>query len=268
MNIPADIDVLNLYRIFADPTSKTLNDSATNATCPLDNGKHLDRASHSLGPVELQSIILAQLDLKALIDFRRVNRRAMEVVDTLPDYKSILQHSPASLRAILSVELGRFITCQKLYDTLCTANCEGCRQPAEFTYLLTCRRVCFECFCWRIKYCPISTYDAVRLYAVPARLLAELPTMRSIPGQFGAVSRVWRDRRDLVDCRSAYLIARTYWAKHLFAQQDGNHPDSYAVPLPSIYEPTTVPFRYYPEPYRFMAVVRVPWIQDQERKRC
>lgn len=272
MIIPADAEPYDLYRIFAGPTSKTLNDKVTNITCPLDNGKHFGLVSHGLGdldklPVELQSIILVQSDLQTLTDFRRVNRRAMEVVDALPEYRSIVQHSPASLRAILSVELGKFITCQKLYDTLCAANREGCRQPADFIYLLKCCRVCLRCLCWRIKYCPITTHDAVRLYAVPSRLLAELPTMRSIPGQFGAVNKIWPDRRDLVDAWSAYLIGSTYWAKHLHAQRAAYSRRPYSVPLPSIRSPATVPFQFYPEPNRFMATIRVPWIQDQQRKR-
>lgn len=118
MNIPADIEVRDEYRIFADPTSKALNDNITNTTFPLDDGRHLDGASHGLGdldkfPAELQIIVLAQLNLKTLTNFRHVNRRAMEVVDTLPElaqYQSILKHSPASLRAILDVGLGESIT--------------------------------------------------------------------------------------------------------------------------------------------------------------
>jgi hypothetical protein len=271
MNVPADIEVRDEYRIFADPTSKTLNDNITNTTFPLGAGRHLDGASHNLGdldkfPAELQIIVLVQLDLKTLTNLRHVNRRAMEVVDTLPElaqYQSILKHSPASLRAILDVGLGESITCQKLYDTLCTANCEGCRQPAEFIYLLKCCRVCLKCLCWRIKFCPITTYDAARLYALPERLLAGLPTVRSVPGQYGAVNRFWPDRYELVDCWLAYLVAKKHWAEELAARRF----DPHEVPLPSIWEPYTVPFRYYPEALRFMAVVRAPLIQDQERKR-
>ena len=268
MNIPADTDVTSEYRVFADPTSKALNDNIEDATCPLGNGKHLGRASYGLGdldklPVELQSIVLVHLDLRTLTDFRRVNRQAMEVVDTLPEYRSILQHSPVSLRAIFSVDLGKSITCQQLHDTLRAADCHGCRQPADFIYLLKCCRICLKCLCWRINYCPITTHDAVRLFAVPARLLAELPTIRSIPGQFGAVNKVWHDRLNLVDAWSAFLVGRAYWAEHLDAQRQRYHHGTYDVPLPSIIAPMTVPFRFYPEPYRFMAVVRVPRIQDQ-----
>jgi hypothetical protein len=182
MNIPADIEVSDQYRIFVDTTSKTLNDNIANTTCLLDNGRHLDGASHGLGdldmfPVELQSIILVQLDLKTLTNFRHVNRQAMEVVDTLPEYQSILQQIPASLRAMFSVDLGESITCQKFYETLCTANCEGCRQSAEFIYLLKCCRICMECLCCRAKSNPITNYDAVRLYAVPDKLLVELQSI-------------------------------------------------------------------------------------------
>ena len=56
--------------------------------------------------MKLQGIILVESDLRTLTDLRRVNRRAMEVVDTLPEYRSILQNSPVLLRASLSIEMG------------------------------------------------------------------------------------------------------------------------------------------------------------------
>jgi hypothetical protein len=184
MDIPADIEVSDHYRIFADPTSKTLNDNIKNTTCPLGDGRHLDRPSYGLGdldkfPVELQAIILVQLDLKTLMNFRHVIRQAMEVVDALPEYKSILKQIPAPLRAMFSVDLGEFIACHKLYDTLRTANCEGCRQSAQFIYLLKCCRICMECLCCRAKWSPITNYDAARLYAVPDKRLLELRSIAS-----------------------------------------------------------------------------------------
>lgn len=271
MALPADT-LVDSYHINADPTSKTLDDNITDSTCPLDNGKHLGRPSHGLGdldklPVELQNAILVQSDLRTLTDFRRVNRWAMEVVDTMLEYQSIVQHGSASLRAILSTELGTFITCQKLYDTLCAEKCECCRQPADFIYLLTCSRVCLKCLCWRIKYCPITTDDAVRLYAVPSRLLAELPTIRSVPGHFGIRKTAYVDRRLLVDAWSAYSVAIAHWGESRVVYRARYYSDPYAVPLPSIDPPMTVPCQWYPEPNRFMATIRAPWVQDQERKR-
>ena len=273
MALPADSLVHNFYRINADPASKILNDNITTTACPLDNGKRRDRTSHDLAgleklAVELQHIILVQSDLQTLTDFRRVNRRAMEAVDNLPEYQSIVQHSPDSLRAILSTELGKFITCQKLYDTLRTPSCECCRQPTDLIYLLTCQRVCFKCLCWRIKFCPITTEDAVRLYAVPSRLLAELPTMRSIPGYFGIRETAYTDRQLMVDAWSAWLVASEHWAEHIAIQRAQHRFDTdiSTALLPSIcYDPPmTVPFRWYPEPNRFMAVVRAPCIKNQE----
>ena len=262
--------LVDSYRINADPTSETFDDNITNITCPLDNGKHLGRARHGLGvldrlPVELQSVILIQSDLRTLTDFRRVNRRAMEVVDSLPEYQSILQHSPASLRAVLSTELGTFITCQKLYNTLCAARCECCSQSADFIYLLTCCRVCLKCLCWCTKYCPITTDDAVRLYALPSRLLAELSTIRSAPGHYGTDKVAYVDRRLLVDTWSAYTVAIAHWGESRVLYRAQYYSDPYAVPLPSI-EPLTT-FQWYPELNRFMATIPAPLIQDQGRQR-
>lgn len=71
----------------------------------LDNGKHSIVPARTLGdleelPLELQQPVLAQLDVKTLTDFRRVNKRAMQVVDSLYQYRAIIRHGPVIIRGI------------------------------------------------------------------------------------------------------------------------------------------------------------------------
>lgn len=91
--------------------------------CPLDNGKHCtpttttdDKALGILEklPLELLNMIFMSLDIRSLTDFRRVNRRAMQAIDAIPEYAKIVTHAPFSLRASLSIETAKNYSCQDI----------------------------------------------------------------------------------------------------------------------------------------------------------
>lgn len=137
----------------------TLEDNDLARFCPLDNGKHEINGQIGLGifdklPVELQiTVLLNDIDLGNLTDFRRVNQSAMELVDSIPQYKAIILHASAALRTILSTGSGSWISCWDLYDKLCTAEGEKCGDFGGFLYTITCRRVCFICFTKTESFC-------------------------------------------------------------------------------------------------------------------
>ncbi|KAL4960996.1 uncharacterized protein BDV14DRAFT_204147 [Aspergillus stella-maris] len=88
--------------------------------CRLDNGRHRPTPKYPLGtleqlPPEIHNMILLYLDIRALTDLRRISRRVMQVIDSIPAYKAIVQHAPYLLRAILSINTGQWIVCQDLY---------------------------------------------------------------------------------------------------------------------------------------------------------
>jgi hypothetical protein len=69
--------------------------------CPLDDGHYATNTDYSrassLGllsclPVELQQEIIRQLDVKSLIEFRRVSKRAMDLVANLPEWEKVSKH--------------------------------------------------------------------------------------------------------------------------------------------------------------------------------
>jgi hypothetical protein len=69
----------------------TLDDNDLIRTCPLDYHKHRLDPKHDLGtldtlPLELLGLILVQIDLRSLADFRRINNQAMQVVDSVLEY--------------------------------------------------------------------------------------------------------------------------------------------------------------------------------------
>lgn len=188
--------------VFLESRDHTLDDIEN--LCPLDNGQHSRFPSYTLGsleqlPVELINMVLIQLEIRSLTDFRRVNRRAMQVVDSIPQYKKIILHAATSIRGSLSIGTGNLFSCQELYEKLCTAGCDSCGDLGGYLYLVTCRRVCFLCFTEKTEYLPLLRADAIRKFGLHREDIATLPSMKSIPGRYSPREIKCRTRLTLID---------------------------------------------------------------------
>lgn len=144
-------------------------------------------------------MVLIQLDMRSLTDFRRVNQRAMQAVDSIPQYKAIVTHSPASLQRILSIDTGSWFSCHLLYETLCTAECDSCGFLGEYIYLITCRRVCFICFTEKPDYVPLLRDRVLREFGLQSEHLTRLPYMKSVPGYYSPWNFKCYSRLSLID---------------------------------------------------------------------
>ena len=140
----------------------TLDDNLPNSQCQPYNDYIPNPHKAYLGaldtlPLELLREILQQLDLCTLTDFRHVNRRAMWLVGSFPQYKAIRKHAYNALRGIIYIEANRWITCEMLYEKLCTAECEECGDFGGYLwlYILTCKRVRFLCLSEDKRYLPL-----------------------------------------------------------------------------------------------------------------
>jgi hypothetical protein len=255
----------------------TLDDNHLARNCPLDSHKHHVDPKHDLGtlenlPLELLSLILVQVDLRSLTDFRRINNRAMQVVDSVLEYQLVRQHAPDSIRGILTVELGSHISIQTLFNTLKESKCEDCGDFAGYIYLLTCKRVCFLCLYEKQRYFPRSIPEAARQFGVPRRLFASMPTVNSIPGCYSPNTYKRKARFTLLDSESARQIGIAHHGstekmeqyvveaeqkKSVAYQQRvavASNPSSRRRPGTSVREGRPS------DPRRFMGVVRAPWI--------
>jgi len=186
----------------------TLDENNLVSGCPLDKSRVYNTPQQDLGalqvlPLELLQVLLFQLDLRTLMDFRWVNHRALQVVDSIPEYKEITTHALNALRGILCIGTGRWITCEALYNTICTAECEECGDFAGYIYILTCKRVCFLCLSENKAYLPLRYSLAIRKFGITRQIIDMLPHMRSIPGTYSPNERKCRDRLSLVDPNSA-----------------------------------------------------------------
>jgi hypothetical protein len=134
----------------------TIQPQSLQRQCPLDNDRlqplaATNPASHSkIGalealPPEILCSIFMLLDLQCLTDFRAVSWGARALVDSIPTYNAIVQHSPDALRALLSTRMAGHFTAQDIFETLCTQACVGCGQFGPLLDMFTAHRYCITC---------------------------------------------------------------------------------------------------------------------------
>lgn len=151
----------------------------------LDNGRHHDQPKHPAGrldllPAELIAEVLLVLDLPSLTAFRRVNRRAMSLVDSLHQYLMVFNHCPDILRAIVSIDAKHF-DYATLFKTLSTTKCATCDRFGSYLYLITCKRACYFCFTTDLSYFPVSATLVTKHTGLARRELKCLPHVLSLP---------------------------------------------------------------------------------------
>lgn len=139
-------------------------------------------------PIELLRGLLILLDPRALTDFQRVNRRAAELVNAIPQFKTIIRHAHNLVRGSLSIGTGPWISCETLLRKLCTAESEPCGDFGGYLYLLTCTRVCFLYLSEDKKFLPLRYSHATHKSGVHHHVLDTLPHMMSVPVSYGTCS--------------------------------------------------------------------------------
>ncbi|KZT08250.1 uncharacterized protein LAESUDRAFT_736119 [Laetiporus sulphureus 93-53] len=184
---------LHVYRT-QNIRDNTLDDAQLETRCPLDNGLHDCTPISTCSPLELLIEVLLQLDIPSLTRFRGLNRRTMELVNSVHQYTAIIEHCSNTIRAIVSIEADTF-DCGKLYGTLCTSRCYTCNRFGDHLYLIDCRRVCYFCFTRWPEYFPLTSREAYRFFtpntkpqskSKSSRKLLELakpPSILSLPGR-------------------------------------------------------------------------------------
>lgn len=151
-------------------------------------------------PLEVLNMVLLQVDVHSLMtNFGYVNRRARQLMPLIPEYSKITLRSPITIRAIRSIGTGASFCLQTLWDKLHTAKCETCGDFGEYLYLITCRRVCFECFTNRIDYLPFVQADVLRMFGLRQKHLAAISSMKSVPGCYSTSEHRRRSRFTLFD---------------------------------------------------------------------
>ena len=265
----------------------TLDDNLPASIRPANHARLGSAPTANLGdlgvlPLELLQALLAQLDLRSLSDFRLVNRRAAEVVGSIPQYKVVTTHAPNVLRGILSIRTGRWITCEMLYDSLCTANCQVCGDFAGYLYILTCERVCFLCLSEDVRYLPLQTDRAIRKFGLNHDIIDTIPHMKSVPGKYSPMERKSSKTLGLVDYESAHRAgiafhgSRKAMVQHVstLAAQEMRQCNNWQRAAPwGLMSTASIHWSQMGDdfdaqsgnPVRFMAVTRAPWFNKVSR---
>ena len=161
--------------------------------CPLDNSQdHFHRTPISSSmletlPLELRNAILVQLDIQSLTNLRRVSQSSRLAVEDIPQYRTLLAQAPELLRAVLSHGIARWTLIEDLFDALTSQTCALCGDFGPFVYLLSCSRACFACIAHNPNFCPQLASSAKERYLFDDRALADLPTLRSLPGSSDSI---------------------------------------------------------------------------------
>jgi hypothetical protein len=195
---------------------RTLDINGIETACPLDNGKHkFKRHTHDLGvldglPDELLLMALVVLDIRTLTDFRRVNKRAMEIVNSVSQYKLVMNTCLALPRSLLSTGLGSQFSIHDLAVTLTGYKCATCGDFAGYTNILTCKRVCHLCFFYERQYYPLTASEAERRFGVRRGFFASLPSLKILPGTYTCRGTPCKTRLTLYDLETARRMSIGY----------------------------------------------------------
>jgi hypothetical protein len=240
-------------------SQSTISPRSLQKQCPLDNGRHesQNRKNYiasisgvlSAFPIEITQSILNMLDLQSLTDFRAVSWSARALVNTIPPYKAIIQHSPDALRALLSTQMAVYFTAQDIFDALCTQACFGCGQFGPFLDLFTGYRCCIACTARFDDLLSVTTSSAKKYLNLSLQALGTLRTLHSLPGQYSDSEKKFKQRKSLVRFVSATGVETAQLGaldpflsqQRIKVQKMDTHGEN---------------------PYRFMPMIRIPFLDQ------
>ena len=134
-------------------------------------------------PLELVSYIISALDISAVDQFKAVNKRAFEIVDTHTQFKVINSQAYGALRGLRAIKISHTITVERLFKKLCESQCNECGNYGGYMYLVTLQRVCLQCFTKNDRYIPLDETEALTLFGLTPKILWTLPHFQSYPGR-------------------------------------------------------------------------------------
>lgn len=134
--------------------------------------------------LELLQLILAQLDLRSVLNVRYIKRRCADLVDSLPELQTMVRYGQNALRGSLVIRTASTTSLENLHQQLFEKPCENCGDFAPYLYLTTCSRVCFLCLSNADQYCPVGIDLIKRKYGLNGNVIQSLPQMRCFPGVY------------------------------------------------------------------------------------
>ncbi|KAK0463263.1 uncharacterized protein EV420DRAFT_1523565, partial [Desarmillaria tabescens] len=153
-------------------------------------------------PNEILDMIISDCcDIQTIVtSFSLVNRGARMAVDASLAFQRV---SP-----MLKTRTGSFFTLEDLDDVLCRdISCGLCGNFGPLLWLPECRRCCMPCLYTAPGLLPISLSMATTAFGVSEAVLARVPAVCTVPGQYGWLRRYYQDSQCLLSFSHARAVA-------------------------------------------------------------
>ncbi|PYH90157.1 hypothetical protein BO71DRAFT_452957 [Aspergillus ellipticus CBS 707.79] len=157
-------------------------------------------------PLEIIHEIFLLLDIRALFNFRHINRRAQQIVTVACGYKAVVTHALETLCIILRTTIASWFTLSDLLKVLYTRDCHLCGSFGGFIFLPSFMRCCFFCI-QEDSLPPVLPLSIVKKSAKsrPGHPNTLVPIVKSLPGIY-SMDEIVRKRR--VQIMSAEYFGR------------------------------------------------------------
>lgn len=136
-------------------------------------------------PLEIVQNIVLELDMESVLAFRQTSVSAAQAVSSVREYRLVVAYALDALCAMLRTHVANRITLRQFYRLLCERTCTFCTLYANFIYLPTTSRCCFNCMGAislpeRAGLMLIAAVETT--FQLSAESLAGLSTFPNVPG--------------------------------------------------------------------------------------
>jgi len=244
--------------------------------------KHCSLGMVDILPLEIRNQIFLELDVASLVVIPGVNHIARRAVDALVEYRTIRAQVPELVRTILSLGIINPRPISELHAALSKRGCDYCGGVEEYLYVLTYSRVCSHCLTTRKELLPLSTSDARLGYGLDVASLSRLPSILYLTDTYPHRRLACGDNATLVDRSAAeragialhgskermtkaakehrHAREMIWLEEEIWQKRVQRYKSDLASQARSTQSQADLEFDAdRANPYRFAAVMRIPW---------
>jgi len=221
-------------------------------------------------PVEMIHNILRKLDFDSLGSMRLVNSKTQSIVDSLPEYKAMITHAPSIIHTLRVTTTSSHFTAEELYGLLINEHCVVCNDFGLFFFIPLGVRCCYPCLYNDPQFGVMTLAKAKTELGIKQEEFREIfPVIRTVPGCYDwDTRRPLHPRRGLIarHCEQITIVS-TEQASQLSTKTSHKFRTTNSEPkLTFRFQTPARSGSFMGEPpYRGMAAVAFPWLNQQRR---
>jgi hypothetical protein len=135
-------------------------------------------------PTEILDNIISLLDIATIDQFKAVNRRVYEAVNSHRHFGLLNREADGTLRALRAINVSYIFSVQAVFEALCVKECTRCGDFGGYMYLPALERLCWQCLETNDRYVPMREMTALRTMGLTLEVLDKLPRFQSYPGGY------------------------------------------------------------------------------------